>query len=292
LAGNGNGNDNDNVDVETDESSRSSESATDRVNTYRERLITFYKVHNPEKIKNVDKLLGKFKGREAELFTRIEEIYSVKPLLPGTTASNSQLTSPPTVPLPEDGDAEKVEPSKNKNTPGKFKDMDKLLQRYKGGLGDFSKSIKNKLNMIPTKLSLEGRGSQETNKKEEIYVDPEDTEIYRESLSAFYKEYKPEKIGDVDYLLEFYHGKEEVLFGRIETAYQINPFRPALVAFYTAHNPEKLKNVDTILEKFKGKETEIFKHIKATYSVGIASNETSVNAGENLNSSPAEITES
>jgi len=234
----------------------------------------------------------------------------------------------------------------NTNVLEKLKDMDKLLQRYKGGIGDFSKSVQNTFSIIRQK----GGGKKELNnkKKEEIYVDPVDKEIYKESLLAFYKEHSPEKITEVDYLLEFYHGKEEllfgrietvyqvkffqsalvalytarnnldkikdieekfketeidvedteiyrealsvfykeynpekvtgvddmlefyrgkeeVLFGRIETVYQINPFRPALVAFYTVHDPEKLKDIDTILEESRGEESKVFKHIKAIY---------------------------
>lgn len=101
------------------------------------------------------------------------------------------------------------------------------------------------------------------NEKKEI--DPEDVEIYRDSLMEFYKEFNPEKISDVDYLLEFYEGREDVLFRRIKFAYNVNPFRPNLVTFYTLNNPEKLKNVDILLEKYEGKELKLIKRIKDAY---------------------------
>jgi len=146
------------------------------------------------------------------------------------------------------------------NVLGKFREMDKLFQRYKG---DISKSVQNTLSILPTIIPsnlalLEGEKEKKIHnnreEEEEIYVDPEDKGIYREVLWAFYKKYNPDKIGEVDYLLEFYHGKEELLFGRIETAYHLKFFQPALVALYTVRNPDKL---DTIVEKFQDKKAEI-----------------------------------
>ena len=44
----------------------------------RERLTEFYRLHNQAKLKDVDKLLKKFYGRENELFDRLEKKYGVE----------------------------------------------------------------------------------------------------------------------------------------------------------------------------------------------------------------------
>jgi len=184
---------------------------------YRQRLFTFYQEHKPENVAYIDTLLEFYQGKEEELFNRIEKEYKV---------------------------------------PGVFRDMEKILKKYRGRVRSFGKSIKNKIH-TPIKLALEGRRIKKTKKEEE--------DIYKEILFAFYKEYKPENIDNIDFLLEFYHGKEESLFERIEASYQVNPFRPAFVAFYATHNPEKIESIDMILAKSEGREAEIFRHIKAAY---------------------------
>jgi len=42
----------------------------------RDRLEKFYRVHNPKKLKNVDTLLQKFRGREDKIFKRKEQTYN------------------------------------------------------------------------------------------------------------------------------------------------------------------------------------------------------------------------
>eukprot|EP01084_Bolivina_argentea_P101738 182351_1 len=42
---------------------------------HRTRLVKFYKEHSPEKITQVDRILGKYKGREAQLFSKLEATY-------------------------------------------------------------------------------------------------------------------------------------------------------------------------------------------------------------------------
>mmetsp|Transcript_31999 Transcript_31999/g.42222 ORF Transcript_31999/g.42222 Transcript_31999/m.42222 type:complete len:135 (+) Transcript_31999:160-564(+) len=42
----------------------------------RVRLEKFYREHNPSKLGEVDKMLKKYKGREDELFKRLERVYA------------------------------------------------------------------------------------------------------------------------------------------------------------------------------------------------------------------------
>ena len=49
---------------------------TKEEDTYRSRLVEFYKKHNPEKLDTVDATLAKFEGREDELFRKLHAKYS------------------------------------------------------------------------------------------------------------------------------------------------------------------------------------------------------------------------
>uniref|UniRef100_K3X8X7 Nuclear pore complex NUP2/50/61 domain-containing protein n=1 Tax=Globisporangium ultimum (strain ATCC 200006 / CBS 805.95 / DAOM BR144) TaxID=431595 RepID=K3X8X7_GLOUD len=51
-------------------------------NQHRERLVKFYQQHNPEKLKDVDSTLEKYKGQEAKLFAMLEQKYLGKPAAP------------------------------------------------------------------------------------------------------------------------------------------------------------------------------------------------------------------
>ena len=43
--------------------------------THRERLVAFYEKYNPDKLPTVDATLEKFKGKEGELFAKLEAKY-------------------------------------------------------------------------------------------------------------------------------------------------------------------------------------------------------------------------
>ena len=49
----------------------------DSQDVHRDRLVAFYKAHNPEKLKDVEKLLMKFRGKEEAMFRRIETVYKL-----------------------------------------------------------------------------------------------------------------------------------------------------------------------------------------------------------------------
>jgi len=164
-----------------------------------------------------------------------------------------------------------------KHKPEKVKDVDTILHRYKGKMDELFKRIEQQYKVTTQQLTA-------VDEKKE--TDPGDLEIYHESLMEFYKEFNPDKTSDVDYLLEFYQGREDVLFRRIKFAYNVNPFRPNLVTFYTLNNPEKLKNVDILLEKYEGNELKLISRVKDAYKK--AAKEKS----EQQSTSPPDLTES
>ena len=54
---------------------------------HRQRLVQFYKQHNPAKISTVDKLLQDFKGREDFMFAMLHHKYVIEGFVPGSDAS-------------------------------------------------------------------------------------------------------------------------------------------------------------------------------------------------------------
>lgn len=61
----------------------------------REKLIQFYKDHNPSKLNCVDGTLEKYATREEELFKNLAKRYSVDPVLLGVGESSTKFTSSP-----------------------------------------------------------------------------------------------------------------------------------------------------------------------------------------------------
>ena len=60
---------------ETKEDRTASALTLEDVVSHRERLIQFYKKHNPSRLFNVDYLLEKYRGRESELFSELRKIF-------------------------------------------------------------------------------------------------------------------------------------------------------------------------------------------------------------------------
>ncbi len=57
------------------------------------RLEEFYRVHNPEKLKDVTKILNKYAGKEDELFAKLAKSYGMPvPLVPSPSKEKSMAT--------------------------------------------------------------------------------------------------------------------------------------------------------------------------------------------------------
>lgn len=121
-------------------------------------------------------------------------------------------------------------------------------------------------------------------------------------MTRFYLKYNPEKLHEVEGVLERFRGKEKQLFnalvkkygpepaddevlempepaqpkdgnGTKETDMQLNSNTAAvqdfnrnrLAAFYEKYNPEKLSEVDTMLNKYKGREAQLFNALVKKY---------------------------
>ena len=93
-------------------------------------LTKVYEKDHPQKLKDIPKLLKKYKGKENEMFEKISKTYNIP----------NPLSSPVREPVPEKIARKSDEPDYvailtkvyEKNYPEKLKDIPKLLKKYKG----------------------------------------------------------------------------------------------------------------------------------------------------------------
>lgn len=118
---------------------------------------------------------------------------------------------------------------------------------------------------------------------------------HRERLERFYRAYNPDKLHEIDGVLERFRGRETKLFSSLVKKYgpepkegetvavqeekQTPPPAPAspksdgtqdlnyqrLLAFYQKYNPDKVDDVASTLVKYKGKEHKLFEALVRKY---------------------------
>ena len=115
-----------------------------------------------------------------------------------------------------------------------------------------------------------------------------------DEVKTIFKNYDPERLGEVDELLKMYKGKENELVETLTDKYDVKAQVPGdmlqgkmdprpdvaaedmadvvnweeeLIAVYAKYNPAKVKGVKAMLEKYKGKERTLIDAVKAKYSV-------------------------
>ena len=109
-------------------------------------------------------------------------------------------------------------------------------------------------------------------------------QLRRKKLVGIYEKHNPEKLAEVDTILERYEGRESLLFELLEKKYTMDVAfatpanrvaaerdrihqlrRKKLVGIYEKHNPEKLKDVDELLRAYAGRESELFEKLEKKY---------------------------
>ena len=186
------------------------------VNPSREKLVALFQKYNPGKLGDVDILLEKYKGRDATLFKKIEDKYMPTPCMPQVKDKEETYVY-----------KTKLTELLTKFNPDKLSDIESLLLQYKGREDVLFKKINEKY-----------AGSVESEKNDITDI------AVRERLLGLFQQYNPEKISDVDNLIEKYNGRMDVLFRKIEDKYvrksqsvssfppmstkaPINPFTPS-----------------------------------------------------------------
>lgn len=88
----------------------------------------------------------------------------------------------------------------------------------------------------------------------------------RNELEAIYRDHNPNKLGDLDELLEQWKGQEELLLSKVKAKYMGGTdVRSQIIAIYTEHAPRKLQDVDRLLLEWKGEEEVLLDNIQQKY---------------------------
>jgi hypothetical protein len=159
----------------------------------RYRVLKFYHYYNREKLGDVDSVLVKFKGRESQLMKMFLTKYGSEPPdpmpLPAPHFSRSEVRK-------------KVAEIYKIYAPDKVPSVESILDRYQH---DYD----NLLDQLAVKYKLPR--------------DPRLLKEIRERLEIIYSNAAPAKLGEIDSLLERYHGLEENLFDQLKIKYDITP---------------------------------------------------------------------
>ena len=224
---------------------------------YRSRLVTFMQKYQPDKVGNADAILQKYAGKESELFAQLVARYGPEPAAATGAASVSVVDTP----------RDRLVRFYQKYQPDKMGNIDKILEAYAGKMDELFAQLVTKYGPEPPIPAANVAPGQVTRQP-------------RDRLIAFMQKYQPDKIGNVDAILQKYAGKEDELFAQLVTKYGPEPPMPTdqgaaagapagprarLLAFMQKYQPDKIGNVDSILQKFAGKEDELFAQLVAKY---------------------------
>jgi cytidylate kinase len=193
---------------------------------HRERLVAFYEKHEPSKLKDVEKLLKKFKGREDEMFQRIADKYKI----------DAKQTS---VGLPQV--ATSTPPSQVAAAKAGSKDVQLLEAVNKSP--DTTKHTGSKADAKDAS-AMSGTANMTLDQKDTV---PSQTAsatdagqvVHRDRLIKFYTDRAPEKLKDVDKLLKKFKGREEAMYKRIAEVYKVK-VEDFLVSGSTVESTESL----------------------------------------------------
>lgn len=92
-----------------------------------------------------------------------------------------------------------------------------------------------------------------------------EVEMYRKKIVGLYKQYNPEKVGDVARLMGQYKGNEDKLYNAIKKKY-VGQVEAKIKKIYEKHNPEKLGDVARLMDKFQGNELKLLEAITKKYA--------------------------
>ena len=204
---------------------------------YNSLLTEFYQTHNPSKIGTVAATLQKYKGREPDMFRKLAQKYRVANPLDAKQSeddkgSTESKGAPPTTTTPFQSALSQAPPSKpplssaspfsaatGNSTPApafgsqspfsSSKPAFGSQQNQSGGLSGFANSAPSPFLQSPAPAST---GTSQFAGKSP-----------REILTAFYQQKNPNKVSEVDKLLQKYAGKEEQLFRNLAKKYQLDP---------------------------------------------------------------------
>lgn len=187
--------------------------ATTITTDYRTRLTEFYSKHNPTKMNDIESTLMKYKGREEEMFKKLEEKYNKNPMTSsfggGSHNSSSSSSSPSPFGQQQPGFGSTTS---SLGTAGMSAQSSPFGQMT--GYGPSS---------TPAFGSTSSFGTQQPQQQSPFGQQttmPMSNNNYRERLIQFYQQHNPSKLADIDKTLAKYQGREEKLFHDLEMKYK------------------------------------------------------------------------
>jgi len=223
-------------------------------NEARQRLIDFYSKHNPDRLSKIDAILEQYGHDYEELFKKLESKYSVQ-----KPATVSKMTM--------DQAREWLTEFYNIHNPERLDKIEDILKQYESNYEGMILKLKQKYNLSEL---------PEIPKPKEVIT----REQAREKVTGFYKKHNPERLDQVEKILDHYADNYQALFDKLAAKYasseeqdpassqhQITEeeARARLTDFYTKHNPERLHLIDAILKQYAGKYEAMFAKLEAKY---------------------------
>lgn len=206
-----------------------------------ERLVKFYKHYDPSKISNVERALESFKGREKELFDALATKYGPEPSELARTSPTRNRTSPTRSKSPIAAATTVAYPSSTVDqhdysnyaanyariarfykhyNPSKISDIERTLEMFKGKEKVMFETLVAKYGPEPTSSDSEPN-KQQPKQQQSVSQDEQTatTEKYRRILRNFFSKHAPEKVGQIDRILDSYRGREVEMMSKVAMKY-------------------------------------------------------------------------
>jgi hypothetical protein len=241
--------------------------------TPRERLLRLFQFYDPTRIVYLDILLKEYEGNEEELLAETVAQFGPEPMGPDLIVKY------------------RLNKFYLKYNPTKLSEVTAVMQMFKGRESALFK------NLI-VKYGLEPEDPQPLPPPKYSRAEA------RAKVSAIYRLYAPEKLANLDEILERYRGDEENLLDQLAIKYNVGDItstsaasasgvnteaalkaieeevkkknqeiRDRLQAIYKNVAPEKLPELDAILLKYRGDEENLFEQLRIKYSIDPAQEE-------------------
>ena len=268
------------------------------------QVTEFFQKHNPAKIAEIDTILNAYAGKEDTLMRDLHTSYNV-PLQTGSVVAGT--TNPYHA---------KVVAFYQTHNPAKVAEVATILAKYQGREEELMAELRKQYNVDDGDMKQKVTAFFEKHNPAKIpevdkilaaYVGKEATLMrdlhttykvpynddsafdIRQRVVNFFTKHNPDKLAEVDKILEMYSGRDRELMRDLHANYGVpyddgsvpgSPVESAggggggggdlkkkVTEFFQKHNPVKLPEVDRILAAYAGKEDQLLPDLRTTYNV-------------------------
>ena len=211
---------------------------------HKEQIQRFYRKFAPNSQVDADKLLKKYKGSESAL---LSEIY-IKYLLADEQGDGSGTPF-----------EEAIKRLYAHYVPNKSQQVPGLVSKYQDIPDKLITEIVNKYEFHDAPIPIGAIPAAASPKSK---------------LTDIYRIHNPEKVAEIDNLLEKYKGREGDLVRAVSAKYKPratssnasqDSFKSKLTEFYRRHNPSRIAKADELARKYKGNEATLLATLEAKY---------------------------